>query len=177
MTWDPERGNLIGDEEALRIHRAAAARGGTKVKVAERPPLVIPPPEVPAHIITWTQKTWPQGMRTIGNLAARQGFSVVGSHARGPYIGDVPLQVMRICDSVLLRMRHDDGRRASALWMTDNHGDWGLECMFLLTPWLQQVKSATFKDYLKTPRDPEEPTTVPEQAPVDLAAFDVGDSA
>ncbi len=167
-------GVVVGDEEALRITRAAKAQSQAKVdKKAEV--LVIPEPEVRAHVIDWTEKTWPQGMRTIGNLAVKQGFQVRASHARGPWIGDTPLRVLRICDSVLLRFSHTDGRRASGLWLTDGHGDWGLECLFLITPWLQMVKSAPFKDYLKTPRVPEgeTPQVVTDEAVVDLDAYDV----
>lgn len=161
-------GEVVGPTEALRITRAAKAVSQAKVdKKAEV--LVIPEPEVRAHVVDWTEKTWPQGMRTIGNLAVRQGFRIVGSHARGPYIGDVPLRVMRICDSILLRMSHDDGRRASALWMTNNHDEWELECMFVLRPVLRLVKNAAFKTYLKTPF----PTT----PVVDLDAYDVTSSA
>jgi hypothetical protein len=170
-------GAVVGDE-ALRIHRAAHARGGSKKsKVEKAEVLVIPEPEIRGHVIDWTEKTWPMGMRTIGNLATKQGFIVVASHARGPYVGDVPLRVMRICDSILLRMRHEDGRAASALWYTDNHGDWGLECLFLLTPWLQQVKSPTFKDYLRTPREPALVEVDGVVSPVvDLDGYDVSPS-
>jgi hypothetical protein len=168
-------GVVVGSEEALRITRAAKAVSQAAVdKKAEV--LVIPEPEVRAHPVDWTDKaSWPQGARTIGNLATKQGFQVSASHARGPWIGDTPLRVLRICDSLLLRMRHDDGRRASALWLTDAHGDWGLECAFVLTPWLQMVKSAPFKDYLKTPRvdEPETSEAVTDDAVVDLDAYDV----
>lgn len=168
-------GTVVGSDEAKRIIQEGKARAREKTERKEEV-LVIPEPEVRAHPVDWTEKTWPQGMRTIGNLAVRQGFTVTASHARGPYIGDVPLRVMRICDSILLRFRHDDGRRASALWMTNNHDEWELECMFALTPWLQRLKSAGFKDYLKTPRendDESRPEANPEQPVVDLAAFDV----
>ncbi len=174
-TFEPV-GVVVGSEEALRITRAAKAQSQIAVdKKAEV--LVIPEPEVRAHEVDWTDKaTWPQGARTIGNLAVKHGFSVRASHARGPWIGDTPLRVLRICDSLLLRMRHDDGRRASALWLTDGHGDWGLECAFILTPWLQMVKSAPFKDYLKTPREQtgsETGTDVTQEEVVDLASYDV----
>ncbi len=137
--------------EVMEAHRQRVV--SLRADKAEAAVLDIPEPEVLAHVVDWTEKSWPMGMRTIGNLAVKQGFVVRASHCRGPWIGGQPLQVLRICDSILLRLTHPDGRRASALWLTDGHGDWGLECMFLITPWLQMVKSAPFKDYLKTPRD------------------------
>lgn len=128
--------------------------------------LVIPPPEVPAHLIDWRDKIlMPQGVRTIGQHAERNGFNVIGSHCRGPWIGGNPMQVLRICESVLLRMSHADGRRASALWITDvDPTSWSLECAFLLRPVLTKVASKDLRAYLKT--DEPEPD-------VDLATFDV----
>jgi hypothetical protein len=153
-------------EEIFSVHRERVAA----MREVEATPLEIPPPEVPARVIDWKDKdAWPMGPRSIGNRAERGGFTAVGSHSRGPWIGDVPLRVLRICDSLLLRMSHPDGRRAVALWST--HGDdWKIEFAYVISPkGMRPVKFDALKAYLDT----EEPTTAPGEPAVDLTTFDV----
>lgn len=143
-------GAIIGDEQAREIHRAAAARPTKKSVKVDSNVLEVPPPEVPAHLIELTDPMVPRGARTIGNLATKCGFTLLVSHARGPYIGDQPVRVMRIVDSVLIRMWHEDGRRAGATWTTQvDPEEWGLEACFLITPVFKLVKSGPFKEYLR----------------------------
>jgi hypothetical protein len=157
--------------EAHRV-RVAAAR------VVDAEPFVLPEPEVRAHVVTLTKEEHPQGVRNVANRAAKAGFRVVVSHARGPWINANGTAVLRICDSLLVKMEHPDGRRCVGLWITQvDPEEWGLECMFLLVPWLQKVTSAELSAYLKTPlaAEPEESAidALEREAVVDLDAYDV----
>ena len=116
--------------------------------------LEIPEPEVRATVIPLEDDGVPRGCRTIAKLAQKHGFTVVLHYARGPWIGDNPVRVLRICQSIVLRMRHEDGRRAVAQWATQTDPtEWKLEGSWLLRPFLQSAKSDELKAYLREPVD------------------------
>jgi hypothetical protein len=75
----------------------------------------LPDPEVPSRPATLEEI--PRGAKTIGVAATRGGFDCRATYARGPRV-DQYWHVVEISDSVMIRGRHEDGRRFGAMWIT-----------------------------------------------------------
>jgi len=75
----------------------------------------LPKPEVRARPATLEEI--PQGARTVGNRAKAAGFVQRATYARGPWTNNKGA-LIEISDCIMLKGRHDDGRRYVAMWVT-----------------------------------------------------------
>lgn len=94
------------------------------------------------------------GTRQVLNLATKQGFATELSICRGPVKSPVHIDEAgyRLVDSLLVGFRHDDGRRAIAVWERRVERDEAFEFRFAFFPTGSGcMSSSELKAYLREP--------------------------
>jgi hypothetical protein len=92
----------------------------------------IPAPEVPARPIALAD--CPGGAQQVWRKAEKEGWTVVGTYAKGPWLY-ADGTGFKIVESVMLRLFHYPNRVwMTAIWLTDSKGVYGFESAWALFP-------------------------------------------